>query len=77
MSSKWRRQQHAVDDLLSQRDALTRSSQQQARPSPLCRRKRKQIHSISVKLFEKIFDQMGTPRPQGLFGFPPHSPNSK
>ncbi len=25
-----------------------------------------------LKLFEKIFDQVGTPRPQGLFGFPPH-----
>jgi hypothetical protein len=27
-----------------------------------------------LKLFEKIFDQMGTPRPHGLFGFPPQRP---
>lgn len=25
-----------------------------------------------IKLFEKIFDQTGSPRPQGLFGFPPN-----
>lgn len=27
-----------------------------------------------IKLFEKIFDQTGSARPQGLFGFPPHRP---
>lgn len=27
-----------------------------------------------LKLFEKIFEQTGAPRPQGLFGFPPNRP---